>query len=104
MLTLGVIGTSKKENERRMPIHPDHLRRLLERYRRQLIFERGYGTPFGLSDAEIASKTGGCATRGELLADADAVVLPKPVCWKTSKRSARMASCGAGRTVFNSGP
>ncbi len=79
MLTLGVIGTSRKENERRMPIHPDHLRRLRERYRRQLIFEQGYGKPFGLSDAEIASQTGGCATRRELLADADAVVLPKPV-------------------------
>ncbi len=79
MLTLGVIGTSKKEHERRMPIHPDHLRRLPERYRRQLIFEEGYGRPFGVSDVEIASRTGGCATRDELLTDADAVVLPKPM-------------------------
>ena len=79
MLTLGVIGTSTKENERRMPIHPEHLGRLKERYRRQLIFERGYGIPFGLPDAEIASQTGGCATRRELLTEADAVVLPKPM-------------------------
>ena len=25
-LTVGVIGSSRKENEHRVPIHPDHLR------------------------------------------------------------------------------
>ena len=79
MLTLGVVGTSKKENERRFPIHPDHLPRLPEQIRRQLVFERGYGAPIGISDAEIASQTGGTATRHELLADLGTVVLPKPV-------------------------
>ena len=29
-LTLGVIGTSKKEDEKRVPIHPEHLSRLPE--------------------------------------------------------------------------
>ena len=42
-LTLGVIGTSRKEDERRLPIHPEHLLRLPEDIRRQLIFEEGYG-------------------------------------------------------------
>ncbi len=79
MLKLGVIGTSKKENERRIPIHPDHFPRLPEQIRRQLVFEQGYGTLFGMTDAEIASQTGGTATRHELLADLGAVVLPKPV-------------------------
>lgn len=78
MLKLGVIGTSKKENERRVPIHPDHLSRLPEQARRQLVFEQGYGVPFGISDSEIASQAGGMATRNELLADLGAVVLPKP--------------------------
>lgn len=79
MLKLGVIGTSRKENERRMPLHPDHLPRLSEKVRRQLVFEEGYGAPFGLTDAEIASQTGGIATRDQLLADLGTVVLPKPV-------------------------
>lgn len=79
MLTLGVIGTSKKEAEKRIPIHPDHLPRLAERFRRQLVFEHGYGEQFGLSDAEIAAQTGGTASRPELLAKAGAVVIPKPV-------------------------
>ncbi len=37
-LTIGVIGTSKKEDERRYPIHPEHLSRIHEHLRRQLIF------------------------------------------------------------------
>ena len=79
MLTFGIIGTSRKEDERRRPIHPEHLRRLPEKFRRQLIFEQGYGEPFGLSDREIAAQTGGCATRRELLEEGGAVILPKPV-------------------------
>lgn len=79
MLKLGVIGTSKRPAERRIPIHLDHLSRLPEQFRRQLVFEQGYGAQFGIPDAEIASQTGGTATRRELLADFDAVVILKPV-------------------------
>ena len=78
MLKLGVIGTSKKKNERRVPLHPDHLSRLKEDVRRQLVFEKGYGERFGISDADLAARSGGTATRRELLADLGVVVLPKP--------------------------
>ncbi len=78
MLKLGVIGTSLKTDERRIPIHPDHLPRLPELVRRQLIFEEGYGASLGIADEEIAQQTGGTATRRELLEDLGAVVLPKP--------------------------
>jgi len=78
-LTLGVIGTSKKEDERRVPIHPDHLLRLPEDYRKQLIFEEGYGAPFGVADSELAAQTGGIAPRQELLSDLGNVVLAKPM-------------------------
>ncbi len=77
--TFGVVGTSRKEDERRIPIHPDHLVRLPEKVRRQLIFEEGYGKPLGMEDSEIAAQTGGIATRHELLADIGRVILPKPV-------------------------
>ena len=77
--TFGVIGTSKKEDERRIPIHPEHLQRLPEQVRRQLIFEEGYGAPLGIEDTEIAAQTGGIATRHELLADIGRVIIPKPV-------------------------
>ncbi|MDX2506999.1 MAG: NAD(P) transhydrogenase subunit alpha, partial [Gammaproteobacteria bacterium] len=78
-LTLGVIGTSKKEDERRVPIHPEHLPRIPEQIRRQLIFEEGYGAPFGVADSEIAAQTGGIATRHDLLADIGTVIITKPV-------------------------
>lgn len=78
-MTLGIIGTSKKENEQRIPIHPEHLPRLPDRVRRQLIFEEGYGAPFGITDSDIAAQTGGVATRHELLADIGKVIVPKPV-------------------------
>lgn len=77
--TLGVLGTSKKADEQRMPIHPEHLPRLPEQIRRQLVFEEGYGAPFNIPDAEIASQTGGIATRHALLANMDVIVIPKPV-------------------------
>jgi len=76
---VGVIGTSRKEDERRFPIHPEHLLRIPEALRRQLVFEEGYGTPFGISDSEIAALTGGIATRHELLADVGTVIISKPV-------------------------
>jgi len=75
----GVIGTSRKADERRIPIHPEHLSRLPENIRRQLIFEEGYGTPFGIDDSEIAAQTGGTATRHELLATIGKVIIAKPV-------------------------
>jgi len=78
VLKLGVIGSSHKANERRLPIHPDHLARLPELVRRRLIFEKGYGASLGITDEEIARQTGGIATRHELLADLGAVVLLKP--------------------------
>jgi alanine dehydrogenase len=78
-LTLGVIGTSKKEDERRVPIHPGHLPRVPEDIRRQLVFEEGYGEPFGIADSEIAAQTGGIATRHELLAEMGTVIIAKPV-------------------------
>jgi alanine dehydrogenase len=78
-LTIGVIGTSKKEDERRYPIHPEHLSRIPEHLRRQLIFEEGYGAAFGVSDSEIAAQTGGIASRHELLADIGTVIINKPV-------------------------
>ena len=78
-LTWGVVGTSRKEDERRVPIHPDHLPRISQPIRRQLIFEEGYGAPFGIADSEIAAQTGGVASRHELLADLGTVIVSKPV-------------------------
>ena len=80
MIKIGVIGTSKKENERRVPIHPDHLKRLPENIRRQLVFERGYGEPFHMTDDEIAElSSGSTMQRDRLLSEVGNVIITKPV-------------------------
>jgi len=78
-LTLGVIGTSEKTDEQRVPIHPHHLSRIPESVRRQLIFEEGYGARFDIADAELAALSGGVASRHEILADLGAAIVLKPV-------------------------
>jgi alanine dehydrogenase len=78
-LSVGVVGTSKKDEERRIPIHPEHLPRLAKELRRQLIFENGYGERFGFSDSELAKQVGGLASRDELLENMGAVIIAKPV-------------------------
>lgn len=76
---IGVIGTSRKEDERRVPIHPEHLERLPSNIRKKLIFEKGYGKPFNIEDEEIAEISGGLATRSEILSDIGSAIIAKPV-------------------------
>ncbi len=77
-LSLGVIGTSAKENEHRLPLHPDHLPRIHERLRRRITLEDGYGERFGVSDRDLAPLVAGFAPRAEVIAGSDVVLLPKP--------------------------
>ncbi len=79
MHTIGVIGTSKKEDERRLPIHPEHLSRLPEEVRKHLIFEKGYGRSFKVEDEELKALSCGIASRSELLGDLGSVIIAKPV-------------------------
>lgn len=78
-LTIGVVGTTRKPDERRRPVHPAHLDRIGEDVRAHLLLERGYGAQFGVDDAEIARWVGGVVDRDELLRRADVVLLPKPL-------------------------
>ncbi|MBH0001814.1 N(5)-(carboxyethyl)ornithine synthase [Pseudoalteromonas sp. SWYJZ12] len=78
-LTIGVIGTSRKTDERRYPIHPEHLLRIPESLRKQMVFEQGYGTAFNVSDEYIATLTGGIASRSEILTHIGTAIIAKPV-------------------------
>jgi alanine dehydrogenase len=79
LFKMGVIGTSKKEDERRVPIHPEHLNRLPDYIRKELIFEKGYGKPFNIDDEQISELTGGVASRDEILTDLGSVIIAKPI-------------------------
>jgi alanine dehydrogenase len=76
-LELGVDATSRKEHERRLPIHPDHFERIPESLRSRVHFEQGYGESFGIGDDEISRRFGPMAPREEILQH-DIVLLPKP--------------------------
>ncbi|MCY7394888.1 MAG: N(5)-(carboxyethyl)ornithine synthase [Nocardioides sp.] len=78
LLTLGVVGSSAKENEHRLPLHPALLQHLDADVRRRITLEHGYGERFGYADAELAGLVAGLAPRADLLADSDVVLLPKP--------------------------
>src|SRR5690606_19375815 len=75
---LGVLGTSRKPDERRLPIHPAHLGRIDETLRRRIVLEAGYGEPFGVDDAALAPLVGRIAPRARVIAESDVVLLPKP--------------------------
>ncbi|MCC9196543.1 N(5)-(carboxyethyl)ornithine synthase [Arthrobacter sp. zg-Y820] len=78
LMTLGVIGTSRKTDERRLPLHPRHLERIDADVRERMILEQGYGERFGFADAQLAPLVARLAPRSEVMAASDVVLLPKP--------------------------
>ena len=79
LLSLGVLARSQKENEQRLAVHPLHLERVDVGVRRHIYLERGYGERFGMPDEQLAGYVAGMRSRGELLADCDVILLPKPL-------------------------
>jgi alanine dehydrogenase len=78
-LTLGVVATSRKPDERRLAIHPAHVERIHPELRASIWLERGYGERFGVSDATLEPLVAGLLPRDELVTKADVVLLPKPL-------------------------
>ncbi|MCW2515923.1 MAG: alanine dehydrogenase [Mycobacterium sp.] len=77
-LTLGVIATTRKENEYRLPIHPEHLDRIDADVLDRIHLECGYGARFGFSDETLAASVGGMRSRADLIAECDVILLAKP--------------------------
>ncbi|NQX11600.1 alanine dehydrogenase [Microbacteriaceae bacterium VKM Ac-2855] len=78
LLSLGVMASSRKADEKRLPLHPAHLERLDPDIRAALILESGYGLRFGIPDDQLAPFVGRMASRAEIIEKADVVLLPKP--------------------------
>lgn len=79
LLTVGVFGTSRKKQERRVPIHPDQLDWIDGNIKSHLFFEEGYGLPFGMTDAELAKVSAGVLSRTDLFQQCEVALLAKPV-------------------------
>jgi alanine dehydrogenase len=77
-LSLGIIAVTHKENERRLPIHPEHLDRIDKDVIGRIYLERGYGEDFGVSDKKLARSVAGVRSREELIAECDVILLAKP--------------------------
>ena len=93
LLTLGLLGTSSMEHEKRLPIHPHHLERIDSDVRTQMIVERGYGADFQLEPGYVESLVGRVAERSEVVETADVLLLPKP-------QTADLAAIPAGRVLW----
>ncbi len=78
-LSLGLIANARKENEHRVPIHPEHFEQIPDELAAKITFERGYGLPFGVPDDEIAKRFGPLASREQLMQESEIVLLPKPL-------------------------
>ena len=76
-LSLGILARSRKPNERRLPIHPAHFSRIERRFQRRIFLEHGYGSDFGATGDGLAEFVGGIATREQLIAECDVILLPK---------------------------
>ncbi len=78
-LSIGVVATSRKPFERRLPIHPAHVSRIDESLRPRVWLEAGYGEAFGVTDADLAPHVAGLRSREQLIAECDVIMLPKPL-------------------------
>jgi alanine dehydrogenase len=77
-LSLGIIAVTHKENEHRLPIHPEHLDRIDKNAIGRIYLERGYGAHFGISDKKLARSVAGMRSRADLIAECDVILLAKP--------------------------
>ena len=90
---LGVIGSSAKENEHRLPLHPEHIPHLDADLRARLTLEHGYGARFGIDDASLAQHVAGFASRDQILSQSDVVLLLKP-------QPSDVAALGPGQVLW----
>ena len=93
-----MLGTSSKENEFRLPIHPLHLDRIDADLRRRIVLETGYGERFGVHDGQLAPLVGGMLPAAKLIDACDIVLLPKRL--RTTSAGCGTVKCsGGGRTA-----
>ncbi|GAB4083999.1 N(5)-(carboxyethyl)ornithine synthase [Myceligenerans cantabricum] len=93
LLSLGLLAHSSMENERRLPLHPDHFDRIDPDVRARMIVERGYGADFQLEPGYLETRVGRVAERSEVLESADVLLLPKP-------QAADVAAIPEGRVLW----
>ncbi len=77
-LTIGVVGTSTKENEKRVPIYPDHFLLIEKSIRKRMYLEEGYGKRFNVNDDVLKDLFAGVLSREELFKQCKIILIAKP--------------------------
>ncbi|PID71734.1 MAG: alanine dehydrogenase [Desulfobulbus propionicus] len=72
-----IFGTSLKKNEKRIPIHPEHIREIPEDILKNLYFEEKYAEDFGFKIDSIKNIIGGILSRESLFKCCEVIVIPK---------------------------
>ncbi len=89
----GIFKTSYKENEKRVPIYPEHIKSLDKKLLECLIFEEGYGLDYGYTDEDL-KKLGCSFAAREDLYQCDIIILPKPTVTDLAKMKDGGILCG----------
>ncbi|MEA2477414.1 MAG: hypothetical protein QOC87_1613 [Actinomycetota bacterium] len=79
LLRLGIMGTTRKENEFRLPIHPRHLESIAPDLRGSIFLEQGYGAHFGVEADKVPALFAGVRSQQQLIEECDIILLPKPL-------------------------
>lgn len=79
LMRTALVGTSLRENEWRLPLHPAHFSTLPEAVRAAIYIDEGYGAHFNVADDELRPFVAGILPRERLLAEADLIVITKPM-------------------------
>jgi alanine dehydrogenase len=79
LLSVGIFGSSHKEHEQRVPIHPEQLDWIEPEARQHILLEENYGERFGLTDKQLATHVAGTLPRQQLFEQCDIMLIPKPV-------------------------
>src|SRR5215204_4405998 len=98
-ITLGVIGRSLKENERRLAIHPEHLGEIDSELRKRILLEEGYGRSCLGPGDDLADLVGGVLPRELIVERSDVLLNPKPTLEDVTEMREGQVLCGWAHCV-----
>ena len=96
-----IFKTSLKENEKRLPIHPEHISQIPSHVLSSLIFECNYGIEYGYEDSDLEKIGCSFLDRQNLFKVADILILPKPTHTDLTYMKRGQTLCGWNHAVQN---
>jgi alanine dehydrogenase len=97
--TIGVVARSRKEHERRLPLHPQHIGEIDPGLRKRIFLEEGYGKAFDVPDDSLGKLVGGMLPRERLVEESSILLLPKPTVDDVADMREGQVLCGWAHAV-----